>query len=142
MVISYLGLGSNIGERSVLLGQAIALIGQRIGSVTRFSDIVESAPYGFVSDNMFLNMVVAVETELSPESLLDATQEIERMLGRVGKTANGHYSDRTIDIDILLYGDTEYSSPRLTIPHPRISERWFVLEPLKQINPEYGRQLS
>ncbi|MCQ2058274.1 MAG: 2-amino-4-hydroxy-6-hydroxymethyldihydropteridine diphosphokinase [Bacteroidaceae bacterium] len=142
MVISYLGLGSNIGERSVLLGQAIALIGQKIGPVVRFSDIVESEPYGFVSNNMFLNMVVAVETELAPEALLDATQEIERMLGRVEKTVDGKYSDRTIDIDILLYGDTEYSSSRLTIPHPHIRERRFVLEPLKQINPEYGRQLS
>lgn len=142
MVISYLGLGSNIGNREVILGQAINLIGQKAGKVIRFSDIVESEPMGFESRNMFLNMVIAIETELSPQQLLETTCQIEQQLGRQNKSADGHYSDRTIDIDILLYGDLKCSSKKLTIPHPHINERPFVLEPLKQINPEYGRQLS
>lgn len=142
MVVSYLGLGSNIGERELILNRAIELIGQNAGKVIRLSEIVESEPMGFESSNLFLNMVIAIETELSPERLLDVTQQIEKMLGRETKSVDGHYADRTIDIDILLYGDLTRSDSRLTIPHPRMNERSFVLEPLKQIYPDYGRQLS
>lgn len=142
MVVSYLGLGSNIGEREQILNQAVKLIGQNAGRVIRLSDIVESEPLGFESDNLFLNMVIAIETDLSAEHLLDVTQQIEKMLGRKTKSVDGRYSDRTIDIDILLYGDMTSSDRRLTLPHPHINERPFVLEPLKQINPDYGRQLS
>jgi thiamine pyrophosphokinase len=132
---TYLGLGTNQGDRRALLEQAISLIGQRVGRVVRRSSVIETEPWGFSSANKFLNMAVAVETSLSPRPLLEATQEIERMLGRQKKSTGGHYSDRPIDIDILLYDDLHIDEPDLTIPHPLMHEREFVMRPLGEILP-------
>lgn len=131
----YLSLGSNIGDREETLHRAIALIQERIGTVQRVSSFIETEPWGFKSKNRFLNAACLVQTMLSPEECLEATQQIERELGRKRKSRNGRYHDRTIDIDLLLYGDQTISTPRLTIPHPRMQERDFVMIPLREILP-------
>ncbi len=136
MNIVYLGLGSNLGNRAELLQQAIDLIKCRIGSVISLSDFYETAPWGFDSPHPFLNAVCMVESEQSPTSLLDATQQIETSLGRKQKSVDGTYNDRTIDIDILFYNHSVLSTPRLTIPHPLLHQRTFVLQPLAQIAPQ------
>lgn len=126
----YLALGSNLGDRHAILDEAIVLIGRSIGRVQAVSRRYETEPEGFSSSHLFVNVALAVETNLSPEALLDATQQIEVSLGRTTKSVHGSYADRTIDIDILLYDDLCYETPRLTIPHPRMACRRFVLEPL------------
>lgn len=133
---AYLSLGSNLGDRRATLLRAIHEIGSRIGKVSAQSDFFDTQPWGFESTHRFLNACVAVETDIEPFELLRRTQEIERLLGRTTKTRNGLYADRPIDIDILLYGTLRLSTPELTIPHPRMAERPFVLEPLRQIAPE------
>ena len=131
----YLSLGSNIGDREETLHRAIALIQERIGMVQRVSSFIETEPWGFKSKNQFLNAACLAQTTLSPEECLEATQQIERELGRKRKSRNGRYHDRPIDIDLLLYGDQTISTPRLTIPHPRMQERDFVMIPLREILP-------
>ena len=131
----YLSLGSNLGDREDMLRRAIALIEERVGAVQRVSSFIETEPWGFESANPFLNAAVMVKTTLSPIECLDATQQIERELGRKKKSKGGIYHDRPIDIDLLLYGDLKLSTPRLTIPHPHMYERDFVMIPLREIMP-------
>ena len=133
---TYLGLGTNIGNRKENLMRAIEALSLALGSYTACSTFIETAPWGFESENCFLNCAVAFETELTPLELLDTTEMIERELGRTIKSAGGIYHDRTIDIDILLYGNVVIDTPRLTIPHPLMHLRDFVLEPLAEIAPE------
>lgn len=132
----YLSLGTNLGDRQQNLKSALELIGREVGTVVSASDIIETDPWGFESPNPFLNMVVKIETDLKPLEVLDITQEIERQLGRATKSVNGEYHDRLIDIDILLYDDLVMDTPELTVPHPLMHERKFVMEPLAQIAPE------
>ena len=113
--------------------RAIKLIGAEVGTVDRESSPLETEPWGFESKHMFLNMCVRVRTTLSPEQVLDATQDIERRLGRTSKSVGGQYHDRPIDIDMLMYDDLHISTPRLTLPHPLMHERDFVMVPLKEI---------
>ena len=128
----YLGLGSNMGDRRQNIEKAVALIGERVGQVVRQSSLMETEPWGFASENRFLNGVVLCQTELSPREVLQTTQKIERELGRKRKkTLN--YSDRPIDIDILLYDDLHVDEPDLKIPHPLMEQRDFVMIPLKEI---------
>ena len=129
----YLGLGSNLGDGKANIMEAVGKIGQMIGKVARMSSIITSKPWGFKSDNMFSNAAVCCETELGPLEVLLAAQEIERLMGRTEKTREGRYSDRIIDIDILLYDDLNIDWPDLKIPHPLMRERPFVMEPLKEI---------
>ena len=129
----YLSLGSNLGDRAENLRRAIALIGERVGTVQRVSSFIETEPWGFESKNRFLNAAVMVQTTLSTEECLKQTQKIEREMGRKLKSKNGIYHDRPIDIDLLLYGDLKLSTPKLTIPHPRMHERDFVMIPLREI---------
>ena len=129
----YLSLGSNLGDREDMLNRAIALIGERVGEVQRVSSFIETEPWGFKSKHPFLNAACLVLTTLSPEQCLEATQQIERELGRKRKSRNGKYHDRPIDIDLLMYDDLELSTPRLTLPHPRMKEREFVMIPLREI---------
>ena len=131
----YLSLGSNLGDREQMLNRAIALIGERVGEVQRVSSFIETEPWGFKSKHPFLNAACLVFTALSPEQCLEATQQIERELGRKRKSRNGVYHDRPIDIDLLMYDDLELSTPRLTLPHPRMKEREFVMIPLREILP-------
>ena len=129
----YLGLGSNLGDKCLHLRTAINEIEKRIGHVECQSAFVETEPWGFESDNTFVNAVVRVDTALSPLDLLKETQTIEREMGRTHKTVDGKYSARIIDIDILLYGDAEINLPELVVPHPRMYERDFVMKPLEEV---------
>lgn len=132
----YLGLGTNLGEKEANLRTAINEIEKRIGKIYSLSAFYTTEPWGFVSENTFKNAVCCIETSLSPDELLKETQSIEQEMGRSKKTTNHIYSDRLIDIDILLYDNIIYSTPELTIPHPLICERDFVLKPLIEIAPE------
>ena len=122
----YLGLGSNIGNRKRNMREAVQYMESLIGTVTRQSALYETEPWGFESPNLFINMCVCVETPLAPRQLLEATQEIEKRMGRVGKSENHEYQDRIIDIDILLYDDLTVDEPDLKIPHPQIYSREFI----------------
>ena len=129
----FIGLGSNLGDRSALLDEALRLIDERVGRVVRVSSYYETEPWGFQSDNIFLNAAALVITTLSPQRCLKETQYIERQLGRVDKTVDGAFQDRPIDIDLLMYDDLEVNEPDLTLPHPHIEEREFVQIPLQEI---------
>lgn len=115
---------------------AVQKIEERIGKIVSLSAFYVTAPWGFASDNSFLNAVVCVETSLRPLEVLKETQAIERELGRTSKSLGGVYSDRLIDIDLLLYGDTIMDEEGLILPHPLMTERRFVMEPLAEIAPD------
>ena len=129
----FFSLGSNIGNRKQLIREAIALLDERVGRVTRESSLIETAPWGFYSPNKFINACVCCETSLNPRQILAVTQNIEREMGRVGKSKNGEYHDRIIDIDILLSDDFTVDEPDLKIPHLHMKERDFVMGPLREI---------
>ena len=135
----YLSLGSNLGNRRQLLLDAIEKIKKKVGNIVRQSSFYETKPWGFESENLFLNAAVKVKTKLSPTELLKVTQQIEHEMGRKKKTTYNskqqtpNYSDRPIDIDILLYDDLHVDLPELKIPHPLMQERDFVLVPLREI---------
>ena len=128
----YLSLGSNLGNKKKNLEDALSLIGDLVGHVCRVSSFIETEPWGFDSKNTFLNAACLVETALTPEQCLNITQEIERKLGRKAKSVDS-YEDRPIDIDLLLYDNLNINTPELTLPHPRMHEREFVMIPLKEI---------
>ncbi|MCF0179227.1 MAG: 2-amino-4-hydroxy-6-hydroxymethyldihydropteridine diphosphokinase [Bacteroidales bacterium] len=135
--IIYLGLGSNLGDGKMNLDKAVELLSREVGEIIKVSTYIESEPWGFESKNIFTNGAVAMTTSLSPLQLLEATQAIEREMGRTHKHQQGEgYRDRIIDIDILLYDNLEIHSERLTIPHPLIKERDFVKIPLEEITPQ------
>ena len=134
MVIAYLALGTNIGNKRRNMITAAALLAERVGDVLALSGFYETEPWGFQSENTFLNAALQLDTSLSPLELLKATQEIEIEMGRTQKS-NGAYHDRIIDIDILLYDDLVLQTPELTLPHPLMHERLFVMEPLAEIAP-------
>ena len=136
----YLSLGSNLGDRRENIRLAIEKIGERVGEVVRQSSLYETEPWGFESENRFVNAAVKVMTTLSPMEVLRATQQIERELGRKKKSQSPDaqhpasvYHDRPIDIDILLYGDLVVDEPELKIPHPLMWTRDFVMVPLREI---------
>lgn len=133
MTAVYLSLGSNLGHRRMIIWRAIRLIESQIGRVVRRSGFYETKPWGFQSVHPFINAAVCVETTITPRQLLEKTQQIERELGRKSKSCNGEYHDRTIDIDILLYGDRVVDEEDLKIPHPLMHERDFVMVPLQEI---------
>ena len=132
----YLGLGTNLGDKEANLDMAMEEIRKRVGEILSLSAYYITEPWGFDSKNAFLNAVCKVSTSLSPLDVLLTTQSIEKDLGRMKKSVNGQYSDRPIDIDILLYDDIVLDSPNLTIPHPLMHKRTFVMEPLTEIAPE------
>ena len=132
----YLGLGTNTGDKRENLTRAIEKLSLVLGCCKGVSTFLETEPWGFDSNNTFLNCVVAFDTTISPTRLLDITEKIERELGRTTKSTGGTYHDRIIDIDILFYGNEIIESPRLTIPHPLMHLRDFVLEPLAMIAPD------
>ncbi|MGL5317891.1 MAG: 2-amino-4-hydroxy-6-hydroxymethyldihydropteridine diphosphokinase [Bacteroidales bacterium] len=130
----FLGLGTNLGNLEQNLNKAIEEIEKRVGKVISQSAFYRTEPWGFDSPHTFLNAVLCIETLLQPKDLLHETQHIEKHLGRT-KKSNGSYSDRIIDIDILLYDDLILESETLTIPHPLLHHRDFVLIPLCEIAP-------
>ncbi|WP_337586384.1 2-amino-4-hydroxy-6-hydroxymethyldihydropteridine diphosphokinase [Prevotella pectinovora] len=135
-MIAYLSLGTNLGDKRKNIAVAIKNIGELVGDVVRQSALYETEPWGFRSDNRFVNAAVCVDTQLSPRRLLEVTQRIEREMGRTLKSDGGEYHDRIIDIDILLYGDLHIDEPDLKIPHPLMHERDFVMTPLNEIMEE------
>lgn len=141
MALTYLGLGTNLGDKKQNLNNAVTALSLEAGGVLAISSFHVSAPWGFNSENTFLNAVVLIETKLTPFGLLKKTQEIERSIGRTAKSTQG-YTDRLIDIDILLYDNLMIDEPTLKIPHPLIMERDFVLIPLVEIAPDLANPLT
>lgn len=131
----YVAFGSNLGNREELIARAAGMLGRKIGRLVRMSGLYETAPEGFASENLFMNAAAAYETRMKAADILDISQQIERELGRRMKSRNGTYHDRTIDIDLLWKSDETASTPQLTLPHPRMKERLFVMEPLAEIAP-------
>ncbi len=148
-------LGGNLGDRAALMACAEAEVGRTVGRVMQSSSVYESEAWGFDSADRFLNRALVVETDLSPIEVLDRTQAIERALGRGPKAPDGEhgaagqrvYRSRTMDIDLLFYDDLVVESERLTLPHPLLAEREFVLTPLREIcggwvHPVIGKKVS
>ncbi len=130
---AYIGLGSNLGDRAAALDAAIEAIAATPGiTVTATSRVRDTEPVGVADQPRFLNAALEVETRLAPEKLLDRLLEIEAQLGRVRAE---RWGPRVIDLDLLLYGTRAFESERLTVPHPRLTDRRFVLEPLAELCP-------
>lgn len=129
----YFSLGSNLGDKEGNIREAIKRIGELIGEVDRQSTLLATEPWGFESDNTFVNAAIRCTTSLSPFEILNITQDIERAMGRTHKSVDGQYHDRIIDIDILIYDALHITTPQLTLPHPLMKERDFVMIPLKEI---------
>ena len=135
----FLGLGSNLGKREDYIRSAVAALAANNIKIEIISSLIETDPVGGPPQGKFLNAVVRAQTTLSPEELLTCLQSIEKKLGRVRTVPNG---PRTIDIDILLFDDLQVNLPHLQIPHPRMHERKFVLDPLTEIAPEMLHRLT
>jgi len=135
MIRAYVGLGSNMGDRERMLWSAVHMLAFNPEvEVVAVSSIRETDPVGFADQPRFLNAAVALDTELEPRALLEFLMAVERELGR---TRDGpRFGPRTIDLDLLLYGDEVVDEPGLTVPHPRLHERRFVLEPLAELDDE------
>lgn len=128
---AYIALGSNLGDREELLRQAVEHLEQQSGvQIVKVSGIYETDPVGYTDQPAFLNMAVSVKTSLSPNELLHALFDVEQLLGRVRDI---RWGPRTIDLDLLLYGDVTMDDDELTLPHPRMMERAFVLVPLRDV---------
>jgi 2-amino-4-hydroxy-6-hydroxymethyldihydropteridine diphosphokinase len=132
----FLSLGSNLGNREISLDEAIKLIRLQVGKVVKQSSLYETVSWGNDSKNLYLNKIIEVETNLAPFDLLEKLLAVEKKLGRI-RNRDVKYQDRTIDIDILFYEDVILHSDDLQIPHPRIEERRFVLEPLNELAPDF-----
>jgi 2-amino-4-hydroxy-6-hydroxymethyldihydropteridine diphosphokinase len=133
MPTAYIGIGSNLGDRQRLIRKALDLLGAQADvKVAALSTVRETDPVGIVDQPRFLNAAARLETELAPRQLLDRLLAVERDLGRVRAE---RYGPRTIDLDLLLYGDEVVDEPGLRVPHPRLGERRFVLEPLLELDP-------
>jgi 2-amino-4-hydroxy-6-hydroxymethyldihydropteridine diphosphokinase len=128
MTLAYVGLGSNLGDRESLIRSAAEQIG-----ALRLSELRETEPWGYEKQPKFLNAVAEIETELPPRRLLDHLLDVEARLGR--ERVGPKWGPRTIDLDLLLYGDETIDEPGLVVPHPRLLEREFVLEPLADLVP-------
>jgi 2-amino-4-hydroxy-6-hydroxymethyldihydropteridine diphosphokinase len=133
---AYLGLGANLGEKKQNIDAAIDYLSQWVGRVESVSPYYESDAVGFQSENMFLNTVCHIKTRLEAYDILVISQQIEAEIGRTEKSKNGEYTDRVIDIDLLLYDDKMLDLPLLALPHPHLHERAFVLFPLSDIAPD------
>jgi 2-amino-4-hydroxy-6-hydroxymethyldihydropteridine diphosphokinase len=145
VTVAYLGLGSNIGERRAHLEAAVARLPAHGVTPVASSSVYETEPVGLVLDQRhFFNACLRAETTHGPERLLEACKEVERMLGR--EAGGVRHGPRVIDVDLLLLGDLMYGSPRLTLPHPEVTSRRFVLVPLLELDPELrlptGRSLK
>jgi 2-amino-4-hydroxy-6-hydroxymethyldihydropteridine diphosphokinase len=131
----YVGLGSNLGDREGTLRRALDQLASEPGiDVLRVSRFRETDPVGYLDQPRFVNAVAELETDLPPRTVLDRLLEVERRFGR-RRDAAARYGPRTIDLDLLLYGETVLEEPGFTVPHPRLHERRFVLEPLAELDP-------
>jgi len=132
---AFLGIGSNLGDRTGNLRHAVNMIRAVTGAAVTESSVYETEPWGFSADTSFLNMVVGIGTSLHPEALLSAILGIEVSMGRI--RSRNKYSSRIVDIDLLLFGDLVLNVKQLQIPHPHLHERRFVLVPLAEIAPDF-----
>ena len=144
-VRAFVGLGSNLGEREATLRQALDALGSTDGiAVVAVSSFRETDPVGLVDQPRFVNAAAELETRLAPRELLEQLLEVERSLGR-DRSTEKRWGPRKVDLDLLLYGDETIDEPGLEVPHPRLAERAFVLEPLLELDPELqlpdGRRL-
>ena len=130
-------LGSNLGERQLLVNQACGMIEERCGKIVSKSRLYESEPWGFKSEHWFLNMVVEITTSLLPDELMKLLLSIEKDLGRDRATPHTGYVSRPIDLDILYYGKNIIDTQMVTAPHPRLHLRRFTLLPLCDIAPDF-----
>lgn len=130
-----LGFGSNMGDREEYILSAYKLLEEELGELIKKSSFIETSPWGFESENSFINSVAEFETQKTPFEALEICNKIEKELGRQRNPLHKGYQNRTIDIDILFYEDIVLDTPTLKIPHPLIQERDFVLTPLKEIFP-------
>lgn len=128
----YIGIGSNLGDKRENISRAVLGVEALVGELFCVSSLYETEPWGFDAEEYFLNMVIGVETVLEPKPLLSVLMGIEESLGRERDRSN-QYRSRPIDLDILLYNNLVFSDNKLTIPHPRIAERRFVLLPLAEV---------
>jgi len=133
MIRVFLGLGTNLGDRQRNLQEALSALSQRL-EILRESSVYQTAPWGYLEQPAFLNQVIEAQTTLSSLNLLDFLKHTEKELGR---QANFRYGPRLIDLDILFYGNRIIQTPRLQVPHPRLTERAFVLVPMAEIAPDY-----
>lgn len=132
----YLNIGSNLGDKKVNLLNAIEAIEKALAVASQISDVIESEPWGFSSHNSFLNIGLAIESNLEPLKMLSLLQNIERHLGCSShRNADGSYADRIVDIDIIAVDENVLRTPKLTIPHPLMHKRAFVLQPMIQLAP-------
>ena len=129
MTLAYVGLGANVGDRDGQIREAAGLIG-----AARISSLIETEPWGLVDQPSFLNAAAEIETGLSARAFLDRLLAVERRLGRL--RTGKHWGPRTIDLDLLLFGDETIDEPGLTVPHPYLLQRAFALEPLSELSPE------
>lgn len=135
MARAYVGLGANLGDREATIRRAVELLGAEPGiEVVAVSSLRETDPVGYLDQPRFLNGAAALDTELAPPELLERLLEIERALGRQ-RESGPRFGPRAIDLDLLLYGDEVVNEPGLTVPHPRLPERRFALEPLHELDP-------
>ena len=136
MTRAYVGLGANLGDRAGTIRRAVELLGAESGiEVVAVSTLRETDPVGYADQPAFLNGAAALETELSPRELLERLLAVELALGRV-RGDGPRYGPRAIDLDLLLYGNEVVDEPGLTVPHPRLAERRFALEPLHELDPD------
>lgn len=133
----FLLTGSNRGDRQEMILRASVLIAEKAGSVLKTSSILETPPWGFTDPVAFLNQALEIETDLPPTQLLSTLHDIETLLGRTRSAQSSGYASRTMDIDILFYGQKIIQTKTLTIPHPRLHERYFALKPLTEIAPGF-----
>jgi 2-amino-4-hydroxy-6-hydroxymethyldihydropteridine diphosphokinase len=134
VTLAYVGLGANLGPREITLLRAVDLLAETEGvEVQAVSQLRETEPVGVVEQPLFLNGAVVLDTSLSPRELLDRLLEIERELGRVRDV---RWGPRVVDLDLLVYGDRQLDEPGLRVPHPRLHERRFALEPLEELDPD------
>ncbi len=134
MTVAYIGIGSIVGERTTFCRAAVQTLGELSGiRVTDVSSLYETSPLGGPPQRSFINLVVRIDTDLDPRGLLEACQMVERRLGR--EPSDIRWGPRVVDLDILLFGEEKVNEPDLEIPHPRITQRRFVLVPLLEIDP-------
>ena len=142
MKLFFMGLGSNMGDSKSIIEQAVAMMGERLGEVVACSSFYQSVAQGYTSDNLYINAVVALRSDLQPHALLAATQQIERDMGcDRHRNDDGTYCDRLLDIDMIACDDMVCNDATLILPHPRMHERLFVLEPMCEIAAEWQHPL-
>jgi len=133
-IITYLSLGGNLGNTIEIFQNSIDFLTKKVGKITQLSSLYQTAAWGPIPQNDFINQVIEVETYLSAQELMDALLEIELQMGRI---RNERWGPRTLDLDIIFFDDQIISTENLEIPHPRMTERKFVLVPMTEINPSF-----